>query len=102
MHRTLKKIRILKVILGTVIGVAVFMVFRTMGSLELDYITIGAALQATMVYGGIGFLAGYALEWLEVREQEILDIMIARRKERRRLQEQREENWRRYFRKTTI
>lgn len=102
MHRTLKKIRILKVILGTVIGVAVFMVLGTMGSLELDYITIGAALQATMVYGGIGFLAGYALKWLEIREQEILDIMIARRRERRRLQEQKEENWRRYFRETTI
>ena len=102
MYRKLKKVRILKVILGTAMGITIFMMFGTAGSLEVDAITVGAAFQAIVIYAAILFITGNIMKRLEIQEQEILDIIIARREEYRRMQAQKEERWRRYFQESNI
>lgn len=102
MYRKLKKVRILKVILGTAMGITAFMMFGTAGSLEVDAITVGAAFQAIVIYAAILFIAGNIMKRLEIQEQEILDIIIARREEYRRMQARKEEHWRRYFQESNI
>lgn len=96
--KTYRIIHTLQAITGTIVGIGMFLLIGTCGSLECDTISLGTAFIRLVVITLVVTLFAYALNYLteierSLRENDAIEQERIAARERRR-----EEQWNTYFR----
>lgn len=97
-EKTYRIIHTLQAVTGTIVGIGMFLLIGTAGSLECDTISLGTAFIRLVVITLVGAPFAYALNYLteierSLREDDEIEQERIAERERRR-----EEQWNAYFR----
>lgn len=95
--KTYRIIHMLQAVTGTIVGIGMFMLIGTCGSLECDTISLGTAFIRLVVITLVGAPFAYALDYLteierSLREDDAIEQEHIAARERRR-----EKRWNDYF-----
>lgn len=96
-EKTYRIIHTLQAVTGTIVGIGMFLLIGTCGSLECDTISLGAAFIQLVVITLVGAPFAYALNYLteierSLREDDAIEQERIAARERRR-----KEQWNAYF-----
>lgn len=96
-EKTYRIIHTLQAVTGTIIGIGMFLLIGTCGSLECDTISLGAAFIRGVVIMLVSAPFAYALNYLTEIERSLREDDAIEREQIAARERRREEQWNTYF-----
>lgn len=96
-EKTYRIIHTLQTITGIILGIAMFFLVGTCGSLECDTISLGTAFIRLVVITLVGALFAYALDYLTEIERSLRENDAFEREQIAERERRRQKQWNAYF-----